>query len=284
MAFTIFSSNSAAVRRRRADSALWRAIDMIHVDAEERASNRSACRQTSRNTSLNRSSARAPSLTRRNSHRYTAVRCLTNRTCMASLSPVAMRSIRASSEEVCCAEPAIACAAGAANCGRINVLGMEIPLDHVPPCQSRTQVLVPTNFLRSGAEPANRCGVKGRFFWRRRASEKSRRTRGMSPAPTCFMVGTRDLRSPVRTLPDQCRGTVRSVPHCVAPYGRRERCHPCRHPFACAVAGWRCRPRRSRPVRSPHRRDVESMIPKSGYRFSEKICSTKNLERDDERR
>src|SRR5262249_17479023 len=54
---SIFSSSSASIRRRRADNALKRAMDIIHVETEERPSKRSAWRQTSRNTSLNRSSA-----------------------------------------------------------------------------------------------------------------------------------------------------------------------------------------------------------------------------------
>src|SRR6476646_3091976 len=37
MVASIFSSNSApSIRRRRADSALWRAIDSNHVETEER--------------------------------------------------------------------------------------------------------------------------------------------------------------------------------------------------------------------------------------------------------
>src|SRR5256885_2277178 len=66
---SIFSSNSASVRRRRAESALKRAIASSQVETEDRASNEAALRHTSRNTSLNRSSASVSLLTNRSSQR-----------------------------------------------------------------------------------------------------------------------------------------------------------------------------------------------------------------------
>ena len=48
------SSSGASVRRRRAESALKRAIESNQVVTAERPSNRPACCHTSKNTSLNR--------------------------------------------------------------------------------------------------------------------------------------------------------------------------------------------------------------------------------------
>ena len=55
---SMVSSSSASVRRRRAESALKRAIESNQVVTAERPSKRPACCHTSKNTSLSRSSAR----------------------------------------------------------------------------------------------------------------------------------------------------------------------------------------------------------------------------------
>src|SRR5262245_59360465 len=52
MVAPISSFNPASVRRRRADSALWRAIDISHVETEDRHWKRPAWRHTSRKTVL----------------------------------------------------------------------------------------------------------------------------------------------------------------------------------------------------------------------------------------
>ena len=56
--FSMVSSSSASLRRRRAESALKRAIESNQVVTAERPSKRPACCHTSKNTSLSRSSAR----------------------------------------------------------------------------------------------------------------------------------------------------------------------------------------------------------------------------------
>src|SRR5258708_32436321 len=68
------SSSSASVLRRRAESALWRAIASSQVETEERASKEAAWRQTSRNTSLKGTSAQVTATTihRRRVHTATA--------------------------------------------------------------------------------------------------------------------------------------------------------------------------------------------------------------------
>src|SRR5215469_3337332 len=97
---TVASSHSASVRRRRAESALKRAIASSHVETDERASKEAACRHTSRNTSLRRSSAKAPSSTRRSSHRYSATRYRAKSARIADWSPAAIRLMSALSEEL----------------------------------------------------------------------------------------------------------------------------------------------------------------------------------------
>src|SRR5215831_2506763 len=97
---TVASSNSASVRRRRAESALKRAIASSHVETDERDSKEAACRHTSRNTSLRRSSAKAPSSTRRSSHRYSATRYRAKSARIADWSPAAIRLMSALSEEL----------------------------------------------------------------------------------------------------------------------------------------------------------------------------------------
>src|SRR5262249_14565988 len=97
---TVASSNSASVRRRRAESALKRAIASSHVETDERASKEAACRHTSRNTSLRRSSAKTPSSTRRSSHRYSATRYRAKSTRIADWSLAAIRLMSALSEEL----------------------------------------------------------------------------------------------------------------------------------------------------------------------------------------
>src|SRR5438046_10294061 len=66
------SSSSVSVLRRRAESALWRAIGSSQDETEERASKEAAWRQTSRNDTLNRSSAKVSSPKRQRRQRYSA--------------------------------------------------------------------------------------------------------------------------------------------------------------------------------------------------------------------
>ena len=124
-------SSSVSVLRRRAESALWRAIASSQVETEERASKEPAWRQTSRNTSLKRSSAKVSSPTRRRSQRYSATRCLQKSVRMASWSPPAIRLISISSEEV---SRAATCASGGgrSHTGADHVVHGAIPFNHVP--------------------------------------------------------------------------------------------------------------------------------------------------------